>query len=67
VRRSLDADGARYRVIARLVEGLSYCDEDVDAEQSYRYSVRVFDADGNKLGHWTAAVSVTVPAAQDGG
>jgi fibronectin type 3 domain-containing protein len=65
VRRSLG--DAKFHVIARLVEGQSYRDGDqLEAGQSYRYSVRAFDASGKNLDKWTAAVKITIPTSGDG-
>ena len=71
VRRRLDTADSSYAVIARRVEdadndgAAEYRDDDGDLEagQSYLYSVRAFDGDGDKLGQWTDGVKVSIPAA----
>ena len=71
VRRRLDTADSSYAVIARRVEdadndgAAEYRDDDGDLEagQSYLYSVRAFDGDGDKLGQWTEGVKVSIPAA----
>ncbi len=70
VRRRLDAADSNYRVIARRVEDTDndgdaeYRDAggDLEAGQSYLYSVRAFDGDGGNIGKWTEGVRVSIPA-----
>ena len=70
VRRRLDAADSNYQVIARRVEdadndgAAEYRDEggDLVAEQSYLYSVRAFDGNGDSIGKWTDGVRVSIPA-----
>ena len=71
VRRRLDAADSNYQVIARRVEdtdndgAAEYRDGggDLEAGQSYLYSVRAFAGSGAKLGPWAEGVSVAIPAA----
>ncbi len=71
VRRRVDTADSGYQVIARRVEDTDndgdaeYRDEggDLEAGQSYIYSVRAFAGSGAKLGPWTEGVSVAIPAA----
>ena len=75
VRRRVDAADSSYAVIARRVEdsdadgSAEYRDAggDLEAGQSYRYSVRAFAGSGDKLGPWTEGVSVAIPAAAPAG
>ena len=71
VRRRVDAADSGYQLIARRVEdtdndgAAEYRDGggDLEAGQSYIYSVRAFAGSGAKLGPWTEGVSVAIPAA----
>ncbi len=71
VRRRVDTADSGYQLIARRVEdtdndgAAEYRDEggDLEAGQSYIYSVRAFAGSGAKLGPWTEGVSVAIPAA----
>ena len=71
VRRRVDTADSGYQLIARRVEDTDndgdaeYRDEggDLEAGQSYIYSVRAFAGSGAKLGPWTEGVSVAIPAA----
>ena len=71
VRRRVDAADSNYQVIARRVEDVDndgaaeYRDDggDLEAGQSYLYSVRALAGSGAKLGQWTEGVSVAIPAA----
>ena len=71
VRRRVDTADSGYQVIARRVEDTDndgdaeYRDDggDLEAGQSYLYSVRAFAGSGAKLGPWTEGVSVAIPAA----
>ena len=71
VRRRVDTADSGYQVIARRVEDTDndgdaeYRDEggDLEAGQSYIYSVRALAGSGAKLGPWTEGVSVAIPAA----
>ena len=74
VRRRLDAADSSYQVIARRVEdadndgAIQYRDDasSLAAEQSYFYSVRAYDGDGDNIGKWTEGVKVSIPAAAPG-
>ena len=70
VRRRLDAADSNYQVIARRVEdadndgAAEYRDaaSNLEAGQSYLYSVRAFDGNGDNIGKWTEGVKVSIPA-----
>ena len=71
VRRRVDAADSSYQVITRRVEdadndgAAEYLDQggDLEAGQSYLYSVRAFDGNGDNIGKWTEGVLVSIPAA----
>ena len=75
VRRRPDLAGSDYTVIAsRVVDAngdgeVRYRTEssELEAGQTYWYSVRAFAGDGQALGEWTEGVSITLPAAVDPG
>ena len=74
VRRRLDLAGSDYAVIAsRVVDAngdgeVRYRTEssELEAGQTYVYSVRAFAGDGQALGEWTEGVSITLPSAAEG-
>ena len=73
VRRCLDPPDTKPKVIARRVEegdgGAEYLDADsaLEAGQSYLYSVRAFDQDGDNIGKWSKKpVKVSIPAGGGG-
>ncbi len=73
VRRRPDLAGSDYTVIASRVVDANGDGEvrhrtessELEAEQTYWYSVRAFAGDGQALGEWTEGVSITLPAAAD--
>ena len=73
VRRRLDAAGSAAKIIAdRKIDAdgdgkIRHRDEtrELEAGQTYIYSVRAFAGSGEALGEWTEGVSITMPAAAD--